>query len=94
MAKVIPQPIGSPLESFLSPQDYSAYRAAMAESAAPILTGREKVEDGWGQEYRDRLHKKGKLTAWERIERIFATRSGSREKQIPPSPSAPRFLVG
>ncbi|MHC4860812.1 MAG: carboxyl transferase domain-containing protein [Planctomycetota bacterium] len=70
MAKVVPQPIGSPLESFLSPDDYRAYRVAMDEAARPILEGREKVRDGWGQEYRDRVHKKGKLTAWERIERL------------------------
>ncbi len=68
MAKVHLQPIGSPLREFLPEEDYRAHRAAMEERAAPILRGREEVRAGWGPEYADRVHRKGKLTAWERIE--------------------------
>lgn len=70
MAKVILQPIGSPLESFLAPKEAERNRAAMDAAAAPVLEGRDVVRDGWGEEYRDRVHKKGKLTAWERIDRL------------------------
>jgi acetyl-CoA carboxylase carboxyltransferase component len=62
------QPLGSPLESFLSAADFRANRAAMERAERPVVEGRAAVRDGWGEEYRDRVHKKGKLTAHERID--------------------------
>ena len=70
MARVFLTPIGSPLESIVSASDAQANRRAMDALAEPVLAGREVVRDGWGEEYRDRVHKKGKLTPWERIERL------------------------
>ncbi|MEN8152062.1 MAG: carboxyl transferase domain-containing protein, partial [Planctomycetota bacterium] len=70
MAKVVLQPIGGPLESTVSSDDQAANRAAMDAAEAPILEGRETVKAGWGDEYVARVHKKGKLTAWERIEKL------------------------
>jgi acetyl-CoA carboxylase carboxyltransferase component len=37
---------------------------------------RAEVRDGWGPSYVERIHKKGKLTSWERIERLID--AGSR----------------
>jgi len=68
MAKTILQPVGSDLSTIVSPDDYSANRAAMEAAEKPIIEGREDVHGGWGEEYKERVHKKGKLTAWERIE--------------------------
>src|SRR5690606_3278151 len=31
---------------------------------------RAEVRDAWGAKYRDRVHEKGKLTTWERVERL------------------------
>ena len=76
MAKTILQPVGSDLSTIVSPDDYAANRAAMEAAEKPILEGREDVHGGWGREYVERVHKKGKLTAWERIE--FLKDPGSR----------------
>jgi acetyl-CoA carboxylase carboxyltransferase component len=66
MAKVLLAPIGS------APDPQSLHRAAstMAAREAPILAAREVVRDGWGDEGRQRVWKKGKRTTWERIERL------------------------
>ncbi len=70
MARVLLQSVGSPLEEILTAKDASANRKAMVESARPVVEGRVFVKAGWGEEYVARVHKKGKLTAWERIERL------------------------
>ncbi len=70
MAKVLLQSIGSPLEETLTGKDAKANREAMAESARPVVEGRAFVKAGWGEEYVARVHKKGKFTAWERIDRL------------------------
>ena len=70
MARVMLQPVGSALEQFLSGADFEANRKAMAEASRPVVLGREVVHDGWGVEYVARVHKKGKWTAWERIDHL------------------------
>ena len=71
MAKVVLQPIGSPLEGLVAGEQLEGNRSAMAERAQPVLEAREWVRAGWGEEYAARVHKKGKLTAWERVERLM-----------------------
>ena len=68
MAKVILEPIGSPIDP-QSPS-FCANRDHMAQLAAEYAAKRDVVRQGWGPSYAERVHKKGKLTAWERIERL------------------------
>lgn len=66
MAKVLLQPIGTPADpATLGPQ-----AALMASREGPVLAARRWVEDGWGEEGRQRVWKKGKRTTWERIARL------------------------
>jgi acetyl-CoA carboxylase carboxyltransferase component len=67
MAKVLLQPIGSRLESFASPEDIQANASAMENLEKAIAEKRAEVKAGWGREYVERVHKKGKLTTWERL---------------------------
>ena len=68
MAKVLLQPIGSNLEIFASPEDAHANAEAMERLEKAIAEKRAEVKAGWGEEYVKRVHKKGKLTTWERLE--------------------------
>ena len=67
MAKVLLERIGSPIENFMDPQEYEKnfeYMTGLNESYAEK---REEVKAGWGEKYVERVHKKGKMTTWERI---------------------------
>jgi acetyl-CoA carboxylase carboxyltransferase component len=68
MAKVLLQPIGSRLETFANPEDARVNAAAMEKLEKAIAEKRAEVKAGWGKEYAERVHKKGKLTTWERLE--------------------------
>src|SRR5574341_653407 len=68
MAKVILHPIGSPLEEALSPAERERNRARMAALTAQLRERRAEVREGWGPAYVERVHARGKLTAWERVE--------------------------
>jgi 3-methylcrotonyl-CoA carboxylase beta subunit len=68
MARVLLQPIGLPLDSFMAEEDSRTNAAAMGELEQAILAKREEVRRGWGEEYVKRVHKKGKLTTWERLD--------------------------
>lgn len=68
MAKVLLERIGSPVESFMDPGVYKANLEHMKQLNQIYLDGREEVKAGWGEKYVERVHKKGKLTTWERIE--------------------------
>ena len=70
MAKVVLEPIGSAREGFLAEDDYAANIEAMRGATRPVREGRAAVRAGWGEKYIARVHKKAKLTAWERIERL------------------------
>ncbi|RME23553.1 MAG: hypothetical protein D6798_13300, partial [Deltaproteobacteria bacterium] len=54
-----PLPAGDPA--------FAEARAHLAEREAALLEKRRVVAEGWGAE---RVHRKGKLTTWERIERL------------------------
>ena len=68
MAKVLLQPIGRPLESFMGTADAENNAQAMDALEAALSAKRAEVKAGWGEEYVKRVHKKGKLTTWERLE--------------------------
>lgn len=70
MAKVILEPIGDPREQILNDEIWELQSAHTARLNANLQTKRDQVHDGWGQKYRDRIHAKGKLTTWERLERL------------------------
>ncbi|RMG44388.1 MAG: propionyl-CoA carboxylase [Acidobacteria bacterium] len=70
MAKVILEPIGSPVDQFLSLEQYRENLQHMQRLNDELRAKREDVRAGWGPEYVERVHRKGKLTAWERIERL------------------------
>jgi hypothetical protein len=67
MAKVILQPIGRSRDTAIDAATYERQQAEMRAREARILAGRDTVEDGWGDDGRKRVHKKGKLTTWERL---------------------------
>ncbi len=70
MAKVLLQPIGSPLESFMKSDESEKNAKAMEALDKAIAEKRAEIRAGWGEEYVKRVHKKGKLTAWERLETL------------------------
>ncbi|HKY33598.1 MAG TPA: carboxyl transferase domain-containing protein [Candidatus Polarisedimenticolia bacterium] len=70
MAKVILEPIGSPLRQALDPAAAAAAREAMGRLNAGLRSQRAEVRAGWGPEYARRVREKGRLTTWERIERL------------------------
>ncbi len=62
--------IGGDRVSGLSEQTYRAQLDAMREKNEVLFAKRAAVRDGWGEKYRERVRAKGKLTTWERIERL------------------------
>lgn len=70
MAKVILEPIGSPRERFLEPERWEAQCAALAKRNAELERLRERVRDGWGETYRERLRAKGKMSSHDRVEAL------------------------
>ncbi|RMG46059.1 MAG: propionyl-CoA carboxylase [Acidobacteria bacterium] len=66
MARIALHPIGSPIPArALEPN-----RRAMRGLEARLEERRRAVRAGWGEKYAERVHRKGKLTAWERIDRL------------------------
>lgn len=70
MAKVILRPVGAPIEKAVPAADYAANRQRMAELNALLASRAAEVKAGWGPAYVERVHAKGKLTTWERIEAL------------------------
>jgi acetyl-CoA carboxylase carboxyltransferase component len=70
MAKVPLVPIGSARDAALDEASFARNAEAMRRLDERLRERRAKVADGWGGEYRSRVHKKGKLTARERVERL------------------------
>ncbi len=70
MAKVILKPLGSPLPSFLPPDQSGENQASMEVLETDLSNRRGEVESGWGEKYVERVHQKGKLTTWERISHL------------------------
>lgn len=70
MAFVPLVPIGSPLAGIVDERTASDQRAALASLEGKLRERRAEVHGGWGPSYVERVHKKGKLTARERLERL------------------------
>jgi len=70
VAKVVLKPIGHAVTEALPEDQARLNREKMAVQDRTLLERREVVRSGWGQSYVERAHKKGKLTTWERIERL------------------------
>jgi len=68
MAKIILHRIGDPLENFMSRDLYENNRNSMNRLNSKLRTAKEEIKSGWGEKYVERVHKKGKMTTWERIE--------------------------
>ena len=70
MAKVVLEPIGAARETAVDDASWQRQRQAMQALNAGLQSKRDEVRAGWGEEYRARVRAKGKLTTWERIERL------------------------
>ena len=70
MAHVPVVPIGDALGRIIDDRAYRDHRDALDPLEATLRERRAEVHAGWGDAYVDRVHKKGKLTARERIERL------------------------
>jgi 3-methylcrotonyl-CoA carboxylase beta subunit len=70
MAKVPLIPFGRARDAFLDAASFERNLAGLRPLDGTLAERRAKVAAGWGDEYRARVHRKGKLTARERIERL------------------------
>lgn len=68
MAKILLERIGSSVESFMDPEEFKRNMEYMAQLNSDYTAKRDEVRAGWGEKYVERVHKKGKLPTWERIE--------------------------
>jgi acetyl-CoA carboxylase carboxyltransferase component len=68
MAKVILHSTGTELDKAIDPAEASKNAAHLADLEAALDAKRAEVRAGWGDEYAARVHAKGKLTSWERID--------------------------
>src|SRR5215207_6407834 len=71
MAFVPLVPIGDPLTKLVDERTAADQRTALASLEDRLRARRAEVHAGWGATYVDRVHKKGKLTTRERIERLI-----------------------
>jgi 3-methylcrotonyl-CoA carboxylase beta subunit len=70
MAQVPLVPLGSARESFCDQRTFERQLGAMRALESQLADRRAAVERGWGEDYAARVHKKGKLTARERLARL------------------------
>ena len=70
MAFVPLVPIGDPLAKLIDDRTAEEQRAALGVLEQRLRDRRREVWAGWGPSYADRVHKKGKLTARERLVRL------------------------
>jgi acetyl-CoA carboxylase carboxyltransferase component len=68
MAKVILHPVGTSIEEAIEEKIYAENLERMGKLNELLFQRREEVRRGWGAEYVERVHAKGKLTTWERLE--------------------------
>ncbi len=68
MAKVVLEDIGVPVEQLLGAAEYEKNLGHMRGLERTITARRAEVAAGWGESYVERVHAKGKLTTWERID--------------------------
>ncbi len=66
-------PIGAPRKRLADDATFTEHRAKLLEREETLRTRRAEVAQGWGPKYVDRVHKKHKLTARERLEQLKDT---------------------
>lgn len=71
MARLWLHPIGRPLEQVLGADDIARNQDRMEALEQDLAEKVEAVHAGWGPSYAARVHEKGKLTTWERIEALI-----------------------
>ncbi|MEO6771889.1 MAG: carboxyl transferase domain-containing protein [Kofleriaceae bacterium] len=64
-------PVGDALASLVDDRTAADQRAALAVLEDRLRARRDEVHEGWGAAYIERVHKKGKLTARERLARLL-----------------------
>ncbi len=82
MAKVILEPIGRPRDQFLPEEIWSRQLGQMSELNGELQSKRTEVRDGWGESYRRRVHAKGKMTSWERVEQLKDAVTANPETEV------------
>ncbi len=70
MAFVPLVPIGDPINKLVDERTIAEQRAKLATLEDRLRDRRREVEGGWGPSYVERVHKKGKLTARERLAKL------------------------
>ncbi len=70
MAKVPLVPIGSSRDSNPDSHDFEKHRSQVHKREKILGERRRAVHCGWGEKYIDRVHKKGQMTARERLEQL------------------------
>ena len=68
MAKVLLEKIGKPVDQFMNLQEFSINSEHMNQLDQQFQTLRDEIKSGWGERYVQRIHKKNKMTTWERID--------------------------
>ncbi len=68
MAKIPLHPIGRDRDAVLDDATWGRQIAQMEDREARFVEARDVVADGWGDKGRARVHRKGKLTTWERLD--------------------------
>ena len=67
MAHVPLHPLGTAREDFLEAAEVARNSEFLEVKAKLLSSRRAEVRSGWGEKYVERVHQKGKLTAWERL---------------------------
>lgn len=70
MARIHLHPIGDAIDRVIGPEDVARNAEHMRTLDSALQAKLDQARDGWGQRARDRVHQKGKLTTWERIEAL------------------------
>ncbi len=70
MAKVVLHPLGAALDRAVDPAEARRNADHLGALEAALDAKRAEVRAGWGSSYLQRVHAKGKMTTWERIERL------------------------
>jgi len=70
MAHVPLVPIGAPRERVVDRATFERSQHRLAALEERLLVERANVRAGWGDKYIERVHRKGKLTARERVDRL------------------------
>jgi 3-methylcrotonyl-CoA carboxylase beta subunit len=73
MAFVPLEPIGSTRGEFLDDGELERNASFVGDKVAELNAHREKAREGWGADYVERVHAKGKWTALERLEALRDT---------------------